>query len=435
MIDLRLAATVLGLATILSSNNALEGQTFTWGAARNIDLPMPAVFTNLSPMDMNGDGKTDICLSMWDPDSTGEVQPFKWIYQGDGDGNFASTPVTATESPNTYAFGTVQFFDVNGDGYADEVYSYAGFTASNGKAGIEEPGVFAVLLGDGKGNFIQTTSIPQPITLGNDIAGNGISILAAGSFRNNGRLDFATIYRDPSKPGQSVLTVYLNDGGGIFHVGATMEVASGEPLSPVTGDFNGDGHLDIAWADNSPQPGTNNRFALHCVYGNGDGTFRADEQCYTTDGPPEGLAAANLNGDHKSDLVLYTGAKVGTKGALPRVATLLAKQTSGFYWLSSSSVSQPTSYGISSTYGMPPLKLEDLNGDGNLDVILSGQMLFAGSASGAFGKEQNTGFPGNYNPAYFAPLKQGGLPAMFYSANDDGDFSTKLSWQLNTSAK
>jgi hypothetical protein len=68
-------------------------------------------------------------------------------------------------------------------------------------------------------------------------------------------------------------------------------------------------------------------------------------------------------------------------------------------------------------------------------VIFDAQTLFAGSGSGVFGKGEGFGFPGNYNPAYFAPLQTGGLPAVFYSANEDGDYSTKLSWQLNASPK
>src|SRR5579863_1025978 len=318
MVHLRFSIAALGAAAFFLLNGALQAQTFTWGPVHSVDLPAPAVFSNLSPIDMNGDGNTDICLSMWGFDATGSVVQFKYIYTGDGAGNFAATPITVHESPDSYAFGTVRFFDVNGDGYADEVYSYSGFNSCCAPQEAH-PGVFAVLLGDGKGNFTQTTSIAQEITLNNNPAGNGVSVLAAGSFRNNGRLDFATVFADPSNPGHGVLTVYVNDGGGVFHVGSTIGVTGVNPLSPVTGDFDGDGRVDIAWLDAAPEPGTTNRFAIHCLYGNGDGTFGADKICYTLDGAPFGMLSANLNGDHKADLVVYSGPKVGAKGAQPRL--------------------------------------------------------------------------------------------------------------------
>ena len=430
MVHLRAPIVAFGAAAMLLFIPALPAQTFTWGPAQNINLPAPAVFSNLSAIDMNGDGNTDICLSMWTIDSSNRVTNFKYIYVGDGLGHFGSSPITVHESKPDYGFGTVQFFDVNGDGFADEVYSYGGFTNS----GLAHPGVFAVLLGDGKGNFTQTTSIPQELSGASNYV-DAPSIIAAGSFRNNGRLDFATVFPDPSNAGHSVLTVYLNDGSGNFHVGSTLEVVSGAPLNPLTGDFNGDGHLDIAWPDSAAEPGTNNRFAIHCLNGNGDGTFGPDHICYTLDGPPYGAVSANLNGDPKADLLVYAGPKVGVSGAQARVATLLAKQTGGFYW--SSSVSVPpgaVNFGSTSIYGLPPLNLEDLNGDGTLDVILAGELLFAGSPNGVFGSRESIA-PGNYNPSYFAPLKKGGLPALFYSANDDGDYSTKFTWQLNTSPK
>jgi len=432
MVHLRVAIPAVGAVAMLLSNAALHAQTFTWGPVHSINLPVPAVFSSLAALDMNNDGNTDICLSMWTIDSSNRVTNFKYIYAGDGLGNFGSTPITVHESNPDYGFGTVQFFDVNGDGFPDEVYSYGGFTNS----GLTHPGFFAVLLGDGKGNFTQTTSIPQQLSGASNYV-DAASILAAGSFRNNGKLDFATIFGDSAHPGQSVLTVYLNDGGGIFHVGSTINVTGGFPLNPVTGDFNGDGRLDIAWADGMAEPGTNNRFAIHCLSGNGDGTFGVDKICYTLDGSPLGIFSADLNGDHKSDLLAYTWPKAGVTGAQWRVATLLAKQGGGFYWFSSQNFpSGYTSFGLNDIYGLPPLNMEDLNGDGHPDVILAGEDVFAGIGNGAFGKLQFLGYAGNYNPSYFAPLKKaGGLPALFYSTNDDGDLSTKFSWQLNTTPK
>jgi hypothetical protein len=423
------------VAAIALSSAALQGQTFTWGPAHNLKLPLPLVFQNLSPTDIDNDGNTDIVLTGWtpSPDNT-TLDEYKYIFKGDGAGNFGATPIAVHESNSSYSYATVQFFDVNGDGYPDEVYSYAGYTFCCIPP-TQHAGVFAVLLGDGKGNFTQTTSIPQPITLGNTVQSYGASVLAAGSFRNNGKLDFATVFPNPSNPGHGVLTVYLNDGGGIFHVGSTITVTGNSPITPVTGDFDGDGRLDIAWLDYAAEPGTTNRYPIHCLAGNGDGTFGPDKICYTLDGLPEGLLAENLNGDLKSDLLVLAGPKVAVTGAQSRVATLLAKQTSGFYWASNVSLPTPGAFGIPYAYGMPLLKFLDLNADGHPDLIVGGQGLFPGLGNGTFGRGESIGFPGNFNPPYFAPLKKGGLPAVFYSANDQGDWSTKLTWQLNTSPK
>src|SRR5689334_5161438 len=87
-------------------------------------------------------------------------------------------PLGLTKAIPITALERCQFFDVNGDGFPDEVYSYAGFTNS----GLSHPGVFAVLLGDGKGNFTQTTSIPQELN-GTPSFVDAPSILASGSFR------------------------------------------------------------------------------------------------------------------------------------------------------------------------------------------------------------------------------------------------------------
>jgi hypothetical protein len=97
MIHLHDATAVLGSAAMFLSTAALGAQTFTWGPVHSLNLPSRAVFANLSPIDMNGDGNTDICLSMWTIDSTNTVTNFKYIYVGDGLGHFGSTPIRAHE--------------------------------------------------------------------------------------------------------------------------------------------------------------------------------------------------------------------------------------------------------------------------------------------------------------------------------------------------
>ena len=55
------------------------------------------------------------------------------------------------------------------------------------------------------------------------------------------------------------------------------------------------------------------------------------------------MASTNLNGDKKTDLLVSL--LPNTDGRLPwRIATLLAKQTSGFYWAGSRDVAAGLTY-------------------------------------------------------------------------------------------
>jgi hypothetical protein len=64
------------------------------------------------------------------------------------------------------------------------------------------------------------------------------------------------------------------------------------PIDAAVGDFNGDGHLDLA---------TVNTSQLSLLYGNGDGTFGA-AQTMSAGAGLSSLAAADFNGDDKLDL-------------------------------------------------------------------------------------------------------------------------------------
>ncbi len=113
-------------------------------------------------------------------------------------------------------------------------------------------------------------------------------------------------------------------------------------------------------------------------------------------------------------------------GSTYRIATLLAKQTSGFYWASA----------VSSTTITNGLELMDLNNDGHLDAIYDLDYLRAGLAGGGWGPHQIV--TGQSPPSQlsndlpFAPLVKGGLPAVF-SESVDSAGHTHLNILLNTS--
>src|SRR5262245_32432137 len=67
------------------------------------------------------------------------------------------------------------------------------------------------------------------------------------------------------------------------------------PSAVVTGDFNGDGRLDIAVANETIS-------TMSILLGNGDGTFQP-AQNFAGGGGPRSLAVGDFNGDGKLDLV------------------------------------------------------------------------------------------------------------------------------------
>jgi FG-GAP-like repeat len=114
---------------------------------------------------------------------------------------------------------------------------------------------------------------------------------ATGDFNGDGSLDLAGA-------GGPTADVRLNNGAGTF--GAIAEYAVGGPGQDVTaGDFNGDGRLDLVLTVNDPQIG------LSLLTGNGDGTFGAPVTFPNTSGSGSpAVAAVDLNNDAKLDVVI-----------------------------------------------------------------------------------------------------------------------------------
>jgi hypothetical protein len=170
----------------------------------------------------------------------------------------------------------VAIADFNGDGKLDIV------TAN------EQSGDASVLLGDGKGGFLPAPGSPFP-------AGHDPNDLAVGDFNRDGRLDLAFANHETQQ-----LAVLLGDGRGGFapapHSPVTVAVRP-HPHGIATGDFNGDGNLDLvtdSWAEDR----------LELLFGDGRGGFTAPGT-YVAVGrhPYQRVRAADLNGDGRADIV------------------------------------------------------------------------------------------------------------------------------------
>jgi hypothetical protein len=216
--------------------------------------------------DFNGDGKLDIA-------STG-ADNLVYILLGNGDGTFQN-PVsyTAGSSPQSVAVG-----DFNGDGKLDLAI------------GLQGESAVSVLLGNGDGSFqspVQYASAGQ------------VGWVYAADVNGDGVLDLVAL--NISSPTVSIL---LGNGDGTFQPHVDYPAGAGAYRGGVA-DVNGDGKLDVVittWYTSNDQ--------YFVLLGNGDGTFQKP-RAYTAGGYPLGMAFGDFNNDGILDLAIANQESLG----------------------------------------------------------------------------------------------------------------------------
>ena len=164
-------------------------------------------------------------------------------------------------------------------------------TAANGTASIT---VFNPAPGGGVSNttFFTVTLPTQAVVLGgtNYVVGTNPDCGATGDFNGDGKLDLAI-----GNLSSATVSILLGNGDGTF---ATKHdfVTGTDPRSIAVGDFNGDGKLDLVVANNVS--GT-----VSILLGNGDGTF-APKMDFPVGVRPRSVVVADFNGDGKLDLAV-----------------------------------------------------------------------------------------------------------------------------------
>ena len=213
-----------------------------------------------------------------------------------------------------------------------------------------------ISLGDGKGQFglSRITSTPGPVY--------GPNSTVAGDFNGDGRLDLA-IAEENFPNGQ--VSVVLGNGSGGFGspiISPLLSEAINNGDLMLMGDFNGDGKPDLIVMDDYST-------GFQVLLGNGDGSFQppVDTDLKTT----ITFSIGDVNGDGKTDIVVAT-----TVNGQPAVTIYLSNGDGTF------------TAGAQYTGQFGGLHIADVNGDGKQDLVFVGNpvLVMLGNGNGTFQK-------------------------------------------------
>lgn len=311
--------------------------------------------------DLNGDGNLDLAVSTWSGVN---------ILMGNGDGSFKGEDVYAPGAVN--ARGLV-IGDVNLDGVADIVHSsYAaagqgsiGVMIGNGdgsfRAGVsyvtpdprgEHDIVLTDLNGDNTLDVILTAETGPNILLGNSDGSFRQGTVAFGATALTRTVHTADVNSDGNMDilageDDGVFTVHIGRGDGTFSTGVSYvaDPTSGDAYAVKSGDFDGDGILDVV------ATGYDGGGFLSISIGNGDGTFKAATS-YVSDGGALRMEVEDFDQDGNLDLAVADWASPD------RINLYLGNGDGSFKGRTSSAVSSPEG-----------LTVGDVNNDGAIDLV------------------------------------------------------------------
>ncbi len=220
--------------------------------------------------------------------------------------------------------------------------------------------------------------LPMSFTSFADISGSVPYSITAGDFNKDGHSDIAV-----ARQSNSVL-VLLGDGSGNFNTVDEYTVGA-TPVFVTTGDFNSDGYLDLVTANS----GSNN---VSVLLGIGDGSFGTTTNVVVgaIGTNPSSVVTGDFNGDGASDLAVTTNTNK---------VSVVFRKSDGTY-------GNPTLYDVGTTPNS--IIAADFNGDSKLDLAVANSgsnniALLLGNGGGVFSNATFSGLgSGVLNPKSIA---------------------------------
>ncbi|HEV8553537.1 MAG TPA: FG-GAP-like repeat-containing protein [Casimicrobiaceae bacterium] len=337
--------------------------------------------TAIAAGDFTGDGIPDLAIANA---FGGSVS----VFLGNGDGAFTSgVDVQVGGLPAAVAVA-----DFNGDGKLD-----LAIADSFGNRVV-------IFSGSGNGTFVQAATVSAGLV--------PVSI-AVADLNGDGKLDLAVANGTMGGTTGQTVTVVLGNGNGTFQ--APVSYTTGPtPYAVVSGDFNGDGKLDLAVVN-----GDNN--TLSVLLGNGDGTFAAAVN-YATNSYPDGLAVGDFNGDGKLDVAVVND---------------FSDDVSIFLGHGDGTVGAATNYAARS--GPASVAIADFNGDGRVDLVVSNRfdntlVVLLGNGDGTFQAALTYNVGAHPNAVIAKDLNGDGKPDLVAANANDNTLSVLMNTAPGTQA-
>lgn len=335
---------------------------------------------NILTTDIDGDGNTDLFVGIASNGAFGPDFNTEGLFMSllnNGTGKMAAAHAYLPSQPALQFPVLYDVADFTGDKKPDLLTVGEDSTSTN---------VFvSVLSGNGDGTFGKVINTPITIAGLAQAQGN-LNALIGGDFDGDGKIDAAFAYNDQS--GNHRVSVALGNGDGTFkqQVDFTLPAYVGTMI-PV--DLNGDGLPDLAFIANPSTTSSTTTTQLYTMLNQstvGNPSFAAPQ---LADSEPNlaFLAAQDLNADKHQDLVATTSNVVTP--APGSVFVYLGKGDGTFQ--------ASTSYQAGTYPG--PVTTADLNGDGNLDILVASTnsdtttgtlITLPGKGDGTFGAAINT---------------------------------------------
>ena len=350
--------------------------------------------------DVNEDGKPDLLVANYCADSNCLTDGSVGVLLGNGDGTFR--PAVTYDSGASHAV-SVTVADLNEDGKQDLVVANYCGSSSNCATGS-----VGVLLGRGDGRFRAAVTYSS--------GGYEAQSVAVEDVNRDGKLDVlvANVICAPNGCATGSVGVLLGNGNGTFQPAVTYDSGGFSAESVAVEDVNKDGKPDLLVANTCVGNGGFDceTGSVGVLLGNGDGTFQTPVRYVSGGTGASSVVVMDVNEDGSPDLLVANacgnngnyGCMIGSVGVLlgngDGTFHAAVNYTSGGY--------QPYSVAVN-----------DLNGDGNPDLLVANRCVDSGNCNGVVGVRLGNG-DGRFQPV--VTYDSGGYEAQSVAAADvNGD--------------